>query len=91
MSLKALLKARDQRQLDAEALSDYLDKTVNERSATMNGSSQSTTTNFLNRKVEDLRGVDHEQARRERLRKLELKADELKRESERGWAREQSF
>ena len=91
MSLKALLKARDQRQLDAEALSDYLDKTVNERSATMNGSAQSTTTNFLNRKVEDLRGVDHEQARRDRLRKLELKADELKRESERAGHESKAF
>jgi sorting nexin-4 len=32
--------------------------------------------------MEDMRGVDHEQSRRERMRKLELRIDELTREVE---------
>jgi sorting nexin-4 len=32
--------------------------------------------------MEDMRGVDHEQSRRERVRKLELRIDELTREVE---------
>ncbi|KAJ5477865.1 hypothetical protein N7530_003374 [Penicillium desertorum] len=57
MSLKSLLKTREQKQLDFEALVDYRNKA-------------------------DMRGVDHEQSRRERVRKLELRIDELTREVE---------
>lgn len=38
---------------------------------------------FLRSKLEDVRGVDHEQSRRERQRKLELRVDELTSEVER--------
>jgi len=37
---------------------------------------------FIRSKIEDVRGVDHEQARRDRQRKLELRIEELTREAE---------
>ncbi|RMD41605.1 hypothetical protein DV735_g3550, partial [Chaetothyriales sp. CBS 134920] len=39
-------------------------------------------TAFIRNKVEDIRGVDHETARKDRIRKLELKIQELTREVE---------
>ncbi len=133
VSLRALLKTREQKQLDFEALSDYLAKAATDRdmlasayhyahggsgsagsssggagaggsrggsggsggaSGSGSGSTSSTAASlasyagltgpsgFIRSKVEDLRGVDHEQARRERVRKLELRIDELTREVE---------
>ena len=80
VSLRSLLKLRDQRQLDAEALTDYLEKTTSERDSV---SSPHHSTGYINRKVEDLRGVDHEQARKDRLKRLQIKSDDLTREVER--------
>ena len=91
-SLKSLLKSREQKQLDFEALSDYLAKAAADRDMLasahhhhQHGSSSSSyggPTGFLRSKIEDVRGVDHEQARRERVRKLELRIDDLTREVE---------
>ncbi|KAJ5898965.1 hypothetical protein N7495_003709 [Penicillium taxi] len=67
MSLKTLLKTRDQKQLDFEALVEYRNKAV---------------ASFIRSKMEDIRGVDHEQSRRERVRKLEIRIDDLTREVE---------
>ncbi|KAL2860854.1 sorting nexin-4 [Aspergillus lucknowensis] len=88
ISLKALLKTREQKQLDFEALVDYRNKAVAERdSLAANPSSYyasnpltSSPASFIRSKMEDMRGVDHEQSRRERMRKLELRIDELTRE-----------
>jgi sorting nexin-4 len=90
LSLKALLKTREQKQLDFEALVDYRNKAVAERdSLAANPSSYyasnpltSSPASFIRSKMEDMRGVDHEQSRRERMRKLELRIDELTREVE---------
>jgi sorting nexin-4 len=85
MSLKALLKQREQKQLDFEALTDYLNKAVQDRDilASTQGSTGLTGPNsFFRAKIEDVRGVDHEQSRRDRLRKLELRIEELTREVE---------
>ncbi|KAL1892667.1 intercellular trafficking and secretion [Sporothrix stenoceras] len=152
-SLKNLLKAREQKQLDYEQLTEYLNKSTADRdhlamasggyyhsglSSTGGGSISrrdsssggvsgglgegssaggaggngadstrggggSTSTGggvasyvtgggggalagasgFLRSKLEDVRGVDHEQSRRERQRKLELRVDELTTEVER--------
>ncbi|GMF69462.1 unnamed protein product [Aspergillus oryzae] len=90
LSLKALLKTREQKQLDFEALVDYRNKAVSERdSLATNPSSYyasnpltSSPASFIRSKMEDMRGVDHEQSRRERVRKLELRIDELTREVE---------
>jgi sorting nexin-4 len=90
ISVKALLKTREQKQLDFEALVDYRNKAVAERdSLAANPSSYyasnpltSSPASFIRSKMEDMRGVDHEQSRRERVRKLELRIDELTREVE---------
>ncbi|KAI9828738.1 MAG: intercellular trafficking and secretion [Thelocarpon impressellum] len=86
VALKALLKTREQKQLDFEALTEYLAKAAADRDmlASAHGASAhgSGPGGFLRAKIEDVRGVDHEQARRERVRKLELRIDELTREVE---------
>ncbi|RCI12692.1 hypothetical protein L249_0660 [Ophiocordyceps polyrhachis-furcata BCC 54312] len=85
LSLRQLLRAREQKQLDFEQLTEYLNKSTSERDGLQTGSSSaaSTPTAFIRAKIEDVRGVDHEQARRERLRKLELRVEELTSEVER--------
>lgn len=90
MSLKSLLKTREQKQLDFEALVEYRNKAVAERDALANNPSSyyasnpltSSPASFIRSKMEDMRGVDHEQSRRERIRKLEMRIDELTREVE---------
>ncbi|KAI7975109.1 hypothetical protein EIK77_002132 [Talaromyces pinophilus] len=88
LSLKSLLKTREQKQLDFEALVEYRNKAVSDRDSLVNNPSSAYASNpltsspasFIRSKMEDMRGVDHEQSRRERIRKLELRIDELTRE-----------
>lgn len=83
MALKGLLKAREQKQLDHEQLIEYLNKSTTERDSLQSGhGSSSGAGGFLRSKIEDVRGVDHEQAKRERTRKLELRVEELTHEVE---------
>ncbi|KAF2753212.1 hypothetical protein EJ05DRAFT_470441 [Pseudovirgaria hyperparasitica] len=79
LAVKALLKAREQKQLDFEGLTDYLNKAAYERDqlASQHGSSGLGASGFLRAKLEDVRGVDHEQSRRDRVRKLELEIERL--------------
>ncbi|KAL8680909.1 MAG: hypothetical protein Q9186_002921 [Xanthomendoza sp. 1 TL-2023] len=81
-ALKSLLKAREQKQLDFEGLTEYLTKAAYDRDslASAHGSAGSGPGGFIRSKIEDVRGVDHEQSRRERVRKLELRIEELTRE-----------
>ncbi len=84
-SVKSLLKTREQKQLDFEGLTEYLQKASAERDilASSNPYAHSTSLNpttFIKNKLEDIRGVDHETSRRDRARKLELKIEELNRE-----------
>lgn len=85
-ALKALLKLREQKQIDFEALTGYLTKASNDRDilASQHGSSSisSGPASFIRSKMEDVRGVDHEQSRRDRLRKLEMQINNLGQESE---------
>lgn len=84
-AVKSLLKSREQKQLDFEGLTEYFAKAVQDRDslASSHGSSAlSSPTGFLRSKLEDVRGVDHDAARRERIRKLELQIDRLTREVE---------
>jgi len=79
-AVKNLLKAREQKQLDFEQLTEYLTKSTSDRDilASSHGSSGLTGAGgFIRSKIEDVRGVDHEQSRRERLRRLELRIEEL--------------
>lgn len=85
-ALKALLRLREQKQVDFEALTEYLAKAAGERDALASqhgGGGASLAAgpgNFLRSKLEDVRGVDHEQARRDRLRRTELQIERLTRE-----------
>ena len=88
-ALKTLLKAREQKQLDYEQLTEYLSKSTADRDLLAAGHHGYATGpfsgggalggagGFIRSKLEDVRGVDHEQARRDRLRKLELRVEEL--------------
>lgn len=91
LSLRHLLKAREQKQLDHEQLTEYLNKSTLERDTLNSQSAAPSTTSFLRSKMEDVRGVDHEQARRERARKLELRVEELTSEVERARATSNLF
>ena len=85
VALKSLLKTREQKQLDFEGLTEYLNKAVYDRDtlASSHGSSGlGGPGGFIRSKIEDVRGVDHEQSRRERVRKLELQIEKLTREVE---------
>ena len=81
MSVKALLKTREQKQLDFEGLTEYLNKAAQERDTLANHGSLGAS-GFLRQKIEDVRGVDHEQSRRERQRKLEVQISRLTTEVE---------
>ncbi|TVY87352.1 Sorting nexin [Lachnellula willkommii] len=77
-AVKNLLKAREQKQLDFEQLTEYLTKSTSDRDILATpGASTTGTAGFIRSKIEDVRGVDHEQSRRERLRKLELRIEDL--------------
>lgn len=81
MSVKALLKTREQKQLDFEALTEYLMKAAQERD-TLASNGSTGAGGFLRQKMEDVRGIDHEQSRRARLRKLEVEISRLTTEVE---------
>lgn len=84
VAVKGLLKTREQKQLDFEGLTEYLTKAVQDRDtlASAHSGSIGGPGSFIRNKIEDVRGVDHEQSRRERVRKLELTIDRLTREVE---------
>ena len=99
-ALKHLLKAREQKQLDYEQLTEYLNKSTADRDMLASGQNHyyasgsgplAGPTSFLRSKLEDVRGVDHEQSRRERQRKLELRIEELTAEVERAKATSELF
>lgn len=83
-AIKQLLRLREQKQIDFEALNGYLQKSTNERDALASQhaphSLSSGAASFIRTKVEDVRGVDHEQSRRDRLRKTEMQIERLNRE-----------
>ncbi|KAI6901120.1 hypothetical protein D0869_10036 [Hortaea werneckii] len=80
-SVRSLLKTREQKQLDFEGLTDYLNKAAQERDTVASHGSVGAS-GFLRQKIEDVRGVDHEQSRRERQRKLEVQISRLTTEVE---------
>lgn len=82
-AVKILLRTREAKQLDFESLSDYLAKSAAERDqmASSHGAGLGAS-GFLRSKVEDFRGIDHEQARRARVRKLEVEIERLTTEVE---------
>lgn len=84
-AVKNLLKAREQKQLDFEQLTEYLTKSTSDHdilAATHGAGGHTGPGGFIRSKIEDVRGVDHEQSRRERLRRLEIRIEELTNEVE---------
>jgi sorting nexin-4 len=79
-AVKSLLKLRESKQVDFEQTAVLLADTTSQRDrlASSQGSS-SGPTSFLRSKLEDVRGVDHEQSRRKRIRESEVRIDELTR------------
>lgn len=85
VALKQLLKSREQKQIDFEELTEYLTKASQDRDILASSAHNSGLTGpggFIRSKLEDVRGVDHEQSRRERVRKLELQTMRLQGEVE---------
>ncbi|KAJ1955172.1 intercellular trafficking and secretion [Dispira parvispora] len=78
-AFKAILKLRDQKQIEFEELSYYLQTTISDlervtqnRNAPLGG-----LTSFLKGKYREMTGVDHEQLRQERIEKLTSRVKEL--------------
>ncbi|KAH9835932.1 lipid binding protein [Rhodofomes roseus] len=80
---RAVLKLRDQKQMDFEELSDYLSGVVAERdrlAAIISGHAGSSGLGlgaYLKDRVDALRGADDDRSRVERMRKLDTKIKEL--------------
>lgn len=91
-ALKNLLRTREAKQLDFEGLSEYLAKSAADRDslASQHGSGMGAS-GFLRSKVEDFRGIDHEQARRQRVRKLEVEIERLTTEVEQSKKASEAF
>ncbi|KAI8390905.1 uncharacterized protein BYT42DRAFT_554859 [Radiomyces spectabilis] len=80
---KSVLKARDQKQMDFEELSAYLQQAIAERERTLyprhhvGNRGMVTITDFVTDKINEVRGIDMQRARREKLSRLEAKITEL--------------
>ncbi|KAL4241799.1 Sorting nexin-4 [Abortiporus biennis] len=80
---RAVLKLRDQKQMDFEELSDYLSGVTQERdrlAAVISGRAGSTglgLSAYIKDRVDALRGADDDRSRVERMRKLDTKIKEL--------------
>ncbi|TFK36948.1 lipid binding protein [Crucibulum laeve] len=80
---RAVLKLRDQKQLDFEELSDYLSGVTAERdrlAAIISGHAGSTGLGlgaYLKDRVDAIRGADDDRSRVEKMRKLDIKIKEL--------------
>ena len=80
---RAVLKLRDQKQLDFEELSDYLSGVTAERdrlSAVISGHAGSTGLGlgaYLRERVDAMRGMDDDRARVQRMKKLDAKIKEV--------------
>lgn len=82
---RAVLKLRDQKQMDFEELSEYLSAVTAERdrlAAVISGRAGSTGLGlgaYIKDRVDALRGQDDDRARVERMRKLDTKIKEVSR------------
>jgi sorting nexin-4 len=81
-SLKGLLRAREQKQVDFEQTTVLLQDQTAQRDRLSSPAAARSTTGFIRSKLEDVRGVDHEQSRRQRVRECEMRIEELTRAAE---------
>lgn len=73
-SVNQTVRLKDQKQIDYEELSDYLTRSINEKSNLISGYGGG---NFFTSKLEELAGINQEAARREKVSKLETKITSL--------------
>ncbi|CAO3677714.1 unnamed protein product [Umbelopsis vinacea] len=79
-AVKTVLKLRDQKQVDFEELTEYLTATEKERERTMHPTTVDrglNITGFLTDKIQEVRGIDSEKMRREKILKLDMRIREL--------------
>jgi sorting nexin-4 len=76
-AVKDVLRLRDQKQIDYEELTAYLQKTQLERDETMRSGHGSGLVQFMKGKVDELRGADLRKKRDDRVRKLDKRIEEL--------------
>lgn len=81
---RAVLKLRDQKQMDFEELSEYLSQVTAERdrlAAVISGRAGSTGLGlgaYIRDRVDSIRGADDDRSRVERMRKLDTKIKEVR-------------
>ena len=75
------MKQRDQKQVDYEELSSYLQNHMADRERTMVGTRAGGVASFIKDKYNELRQVDQEKARQAKLERLETKITEVSRGS----------
>jgi sorting nexin-4 len=81
-AIKSLLKAREQKQVDFEQTTVMLADQTAQRDRLVSSGTSRGASGFIRSKIEDVRGVDHEQSRRQRVRESEMRIDELTRAAE---------
>ncbi|KAG0204909.1 intercellular trafficking and secretion [Mortierella sp. GBA30] len=79
-SVKSVLKLRDQKQLDFEELSDFLQQQVAERDRLMSNGrlgGSASIGGFFQQKMDEIKGVDQERAKQEKLKRVAERIHEL--------------
>jgi sorting nexin-4 len=77
-SIKGVLKLRDQKQLDFEELSDYLQASIEERDKTRHSQRIDTSmTGYITGKINEVRGADADKIKREKVLKLDERVREV--------------
>ncbi|KAF9133047.1 intercellular trafficking and secretion [Mortierella sp. 14UC] len=79
-SVKSVLKLRDQKQLDFEELSDFLQQQTAERDRLMSNGrlgGSATIGGFFQQKMDEIKGVDQERAKQDKLKRVGEKIHEL--------------
>ena len=80
---QSVLKLRDQKQLDFEELSDFLQQQVAERDRLKsNGRLGGTGTigGFFQQKMDEIKGVDQERAKQDKLKRVAERIQEVKKQ-----------
>ncbi|CAG8601036.1 5027_t:CDS:10 [Funneliformis caledonium] len=81
--IKNVLKLRDQKQVDFEELSEYLQGARTEKENILStGKGSMGLSSFLREKVDYIKNIDQEQSKKERIQKLDAKINELSKEVE---------
>ncbi|KAG0239721.1 intercellular trafficking and secretion [Actinomortierella wolfii] len=79
-SVKALLKLRDQKQLDFEELSEFRQQQEAERARLLSNGRLGGTASiggFLQQKMDEIKGVDQERAKQEKIKRVEARIKDL--------------